>query len=305
MELRGEKIVLTGATGQVGLPLALALAEENEVVAPARFSDPGARERLEAAGVRCITADLGAGELDQVPTDATYVLHFAMSRTQDWDRDLRDNAEAVGLLLGHTRPRAFLHCSTTSVYADTSGGPYSEDDPVGDSHGATRFLRTYSISKIAAEAVVRMSARLHGVPTTIARLNVPYGDNGGWPDVMLTAGQRGIPIEVPVGGGSPRYNPIHEDDIVAMVPGLLACASVPATTLNWGGEDVVSVQEWADHLADLTGVRITFVESPSAGPSVCVDLARQHELVGHARVHWKDGLRRMVAARHPGLLADA
>jgi hypothetical protein len=63
-----------------------------------------------------------------------------------------------------------------------------------------------------------MSARLHGTPTTIARLNVPYGDNGGWPDVMLSAGRRGIAIEVPDDGEPARYNPIHEDDIAAMVP---------------------------------------------------------------------------------------
>jgi nucleoside-diphosphate-sugar epimerase len=148
-----------------------------------------------------------------------------------------------------------------------------------------------------------MSARLHGVPTVIARLHVPYGDNGGWPDVMLSAGRRGIPIEIPVGGEPVRYNPIHEDDIVAMVPRLLACATVPATTVNWGGNDVVSIQEWTAYLTELTGVSIRLVEAESAGPPAFIDLTRQHELVGRATVHWKDGLRRMVAARHPDLLA--
>jgi len=302
MSLQGEKIVVTGATGQVGFPVAVALAKENEVVAPARFSDPKAKERLEAAGVRCVTADLGAGQLDEVPTDPTYVLNFAVSKTNDWDDDLRNNAEGVGLLMAHTKAaKAFLHCSTTGVYQDTGGGPYKEDDPLGDNHRVSPFLQTYSISKVATEACARLSARLHGLPTTIARLNVPYGDNGGWPAIMLMLAQMGMATEVH-GNGPATYNPIHEDDIVAMVPKLLEIASVPATIVNWGGEDVVSIQEWCAYITELTGVEIPLTEGPTAMPSVVADLAKQHELVGKATVGWKDGMRRMLQVRHPDLV---
>lgn len=295
-------IVVTGATGQVGFPVAVALAAGNEVVAAARFGDAAVRQRLEAAGVRCVVADLGAGELAAVPADPDYVLHFAVAKSNDWDADLRDNAEGVGLLMAHTKgAKAFLHCSTTGVYQDTGGGPYREDDPLGDNHRVSPFLQTYSITKIAAEAAVRLSARLHDVPTTIARLNVPYGDNGGWPAIMLMLAQMGMPTDVPAGGPA-RYNPIHEDDIVAMVPKLLDIASVPATIVNWGGEDVVTVQEWTAYLTELTGVDIPLKVGPSAMPSVVADLTRQHELVGRAEVAWRDGFRRMIEARHPDLL---
>src|SRR5881394_2963859 len=124
--LRGETIVVTGATGQVGFPVAVGLAKDNEVIAPARFSDPTQRERLEAAGVTCVVADLGSGDLTNVPTDPGYVCHFAVAKTNDWDADIRGNAEEVGLLMAHCKAaRAFLHCSTTGVYQD-EGGPYSE-----------------------------------------------------------------------------------------------------------------------------------------------------------------------------------
>jgi nucleoside-diphosphate-sugar epimerase len=300
--LQGKKIVVTGATGQVGFPVAVALAKDNEVVAPARFSDPAARERLEKAGVRCVTADLGAGQLDEVPTDPAYVLHFAVSKTNDWQADIAANAEGVGLLMAHTRAaEAFLHCSTTGVYQDTGGGPYAEDDPLGDNHRVSPFLQTYSISKIAAEACVRLSARLWDLPTTIARLNVPYGDNGGWPAIMLMLAQMGMATEVH-GDGPATYNPIHEDDIVAMVPKLLEIASVPVTTVNWGGEDVVSIQDWCAYITELTGVEIPLTVGPTAMPSVVADLTRQHELVGAAEVGWRDGFRRMLEVRHPELL---
>ena len=42
------RFLLTGATGQVGLPVAIALAgaADNDVVAVARFRDPAKREEL-------------------------------------------------------------------------------------------------------------------------------------------------------------------------------------------------------------------------------------------------------------------
>ena len=38
--MRGSKILVTGPTGQVGLPVAMALAADNEVWGAARFTDP-------------------------------------------------------------------------------------------------------------------------------------------------------------------------------------------------------------------------------------------------------------------------
>ena len=62
--------------------------------------------------------------------------------------------------------------------------------------------------------------------------------------------------------GPASYNPIHEDDIVAMMPRLLEIASVPATTVNWGGEEIVSVQEWTAYITELTGVEIPLQVGP-------------------------------------------
>jgi UDP-glucuronate 4-epimerase len=51
VDLQGKTVVVTGATGQVAEPVAIALAATNEVVAGARFRDAASRQRLEAAGV--------------------------------------------------------------------------------------------------------------------------------------------------------------------------------------------------------------------------------------------------------------
>ena len=101
----------------------------------------------------------GAGAFDDVPTDVDYVCNFAVVKSNKWDVDLAGNAEAAGLLMAHCRDaRAFLHCSSTGVYEAADGSPQRETDPLGDNHRV--MMPTYSISKIAAEAVVRTTCRL-------------------------------------------------------------------------------------------------------------------------------------------------
>ena len=301
----GTKILVTGATGQVALPVAEALAPDNEVWAIARFRDTTARQRLEAAGVRCVTVDLVAGDLTGLPDDFTYVLNFAVAKAGRWGADLDGNAGGVGFLMEHCRrATAFLHCSSTAVYQPNGHHTFSEDDPLGDNHRVFEafmpFMQTYSISKIAAEAMARYGARRWELPTTIARLDVPYGDNGGWPAIHLDLMLAGIPVPVHTDAPS-RFNPIHEDDIVATIPALLAAAAVPATVVNWGGEPA-TIEEWCAYLAELTGIEPQLMSTDQTIESVTVDLTRMHELVGPTKVDLRDGLRRMVAARHPELL---
>lgn len=299
MTLSGTKILVTGPTGQVALPLTLSLAADNDVWGVARFSDAGAREQLEAAGVTCVAADLATTDFAELPTDFDYVLNLAVLKgtDDDWDRDLAGNAESIALLVGHTKPRAFLHCSSTAVYEHQGPNhPLRETDPLGDNHRV--MFPTYSLAKIAAEVVARAAAREHGVPTTIARLNVPYGDNGGWPYYHLLYLQGGAPV--PLHPERPNlFNPIHEDDIARTVPGLLEAASVPATIVNWGGEPA-SIEEWVGYIAELTGLEATFEETEATIGSVTVDLTRMHELVGPTQVSWRDGIKRMLDARWTG-----
>jgi hypothetical protein len=52
------------------------------------------------------------------------------------------------------------------------------------------------------------------------------------------------------------FHPIHTDDIITMVPKLLDVAGTPPTTVNWGGDEKVSVEEWCAYLSELTGVEL-------------------------------------------------
>jgi UDP-glucuronate 4-epimerase len=300
--MRGCKILITGPTGQVATPIARALAADNEVWGIARFTNAAARAGLEEVGVRCETVNLTAGEFDRLPSDFDYVLNLAVAKSGDWDNDLGANAESVGLLMAHCRGvKAFLQCSSTAVYDPPEDEPRTERAALGDNHKV--IFPTYSISKIAGEVVARSMARVLSVPTTIARLNLPYGNNGGWPYYHMEMMLAGIPIPVPPGGPA-RYNPIHEDDIIATIPKLLEVASVPATTVNWAGEQTVSLQEWCTYLGSLVGKEPTFEQSEQALRGVPTDVTRMRELVGVATVDWHYGMRRMAAKFHPELVGS-
>ncbi len=297
--LSGEKIVIAGPTSQVAFPLACRLAENNEVYGLARFRNPADRERVEAAGITAIAADMADDTFDAVPEDCTYVLNFAVVKTGDFAYDLAANAQGAGRLLARCkRAKAFLHVSSAGVYEYAGRIALTESSPLGDNHRS--LFPTYSIAKIAAETVVSFASRQWGVPSTIARLSVPYGDNGGWPWFHLMMMREGHAI--PVHAEQPNtYNPLHEDDYIAQIPALLHAATVGSTTVNWGGAPV-SIEEWCAYLGELTGLEPRFEADDSAFGSLQVDLTRFHEIAPPAQVNWKDGLARMVAALNPELL---
>jgi nucleoside-diphosphate-sugar epimerase len=300
-EISGARILITGVTSEVAKPVALALAKDNEVYGAARWKDPASREPFEAGGVKPVFVDLVKGQLDELPEQVDYVAHFAVMKSGKWSVDLDGNVGGVlSLMERYADARAFLHCSTSAVYEPHPHGEAHEDSPLGDNHRAY-YLETYSICKIAAEAAARHGARRYDLPTTIARLNVPYGDGGGWPMFHLAQMAAGQPVALHEVTPN-TFQPIHTDDIVAMVPKLLEVAGVPPTTVNWAGDERVTVEEWTAYLGELTGLTPKLAVDEHSLASGMVNVDRMHELVGHTTVHWRDGMRRMVEALRPDLL---
>jgi UDP-glucuronate 4-epimerase len=306
--ITGRRILVTGVTGWVAGPVARALAAAgNEVFGAARFRDPAARAPLEEECVHTVSVDLGRGRFDEVPADLDLVLHFAVAKADRFDHAFAVNAEGSADLMDVASQRsdrlaAFFHCSSTAVYAPKGREPRRETDLLGDSHRPMPGMPTYSISKIAAEVLVKYQSRRLGVPTVIARLSVPYGDTYGWPLFHLLMMEQGM--AVPVHVDQPTcYSPIHADDIAASIPYLLTLASTPATIVNWGGDEVVSIEEWCDHLAGLTGLTAAVEPTEATIPAIVPDLTLLHGTGFTSSVTWRDGFRRMVETSRPDLLA--
>ena len=301
--LSGKKILVTGPTGQVALPLVEQISAIADVYALARFRQPEQREQIERLGATALQVDLAdSTSLAGLPDDFDYVLNFAVVKSGDFDYDLAANAEGLGHLMVHCRKvKAFLHFSSTAVYEYVGHEPRRENAPLGDNHRA--MFPTYSISKIAAEAVCRFVAKEHGIPTTIARLSVPYGDNGGWMYYHMLMMQQGIAIDLHPDKPN-YYNPLHSDDYIEKIPYLLGAASMDVTTVNFGGSQKVSIEEWCAYISELTGFEPVFNDNPQAFGSLCIDLEKMHSLIGETSVDWRDGIRRQMQNLAPELLKD-
>ncbi|MFE5630742.1 NAD-dependent epimerase/dehydratase family protein [Streptomyces sp. NPDC056463] len=301
----GRKILITGATGLVARTAAETLAEHDEVWCVGRFTDPEVERRLTDRGIRTRRwdmADMARNGLDGLPDDFTHVLHAAVERGGDGDHEnvVTVNSAGTGRLMTHCRTaEAFLFVSTSAVYAPQPlGHLHTEADPLGTE---SAFLPTYPVGKLATEGAVRALAVTLGLPTTIARLNVAYGPHGhgGAPVILYRSMLAGEPIAVPPQGQ--RYcSPIHTDDIARHVPGLWAAATVPATVVNWGGDEVVGVQDLMTHIAELTGTPADFVPSDVTRPVVAFDDTRRRSLAGDCAWTWRDGVRQVLAAHFPG-----
>ncbi len=299
--LSGEKILVTGPAGRIAFPIVEKLARDNEVWGIARFGNPAQQAEVEALGVTTRKVDLATCDFGDLPRDFTYVLHIAASfEPSSYDRAITINAEACGFVLEHCRnAKAALVMSTLAVYKPHPDPwhAFREDDALGDM--IAHVPDNYSIAKNCEEAIARFCARAFNLPVTIARMGSAYGPRGGLPILHMQALAEGRLIE-------PRwdplpYSPIHVDDIADMIAPLLGAASVPATIVNFCGDDAVAVQQWVPYMAGLLGVTPKIMVKPVPGASLgsVGDVTKRLAITGPTKVKWQDGLRQLVQQLYP------
>lgn len=301
--LENQRILVTGATGQVARPIAEALAACNDVWAAARFSDAQAKSDLEAQGIHCAYFSIGEADLAHLP-DVDYVIHCGCNTNpQSSEEGLAQNAEGTGFLMQRYRDvNAFFHMSSSSIYRDDPDpqAVITEDAVIG---GYSHYSPHYAMSKLATEAVVRFQARALDLPTIIARLDVAYGHcgHGGVPMVLVDFMRNGWPYQRRADAES-FCSPIFEDDIVALVQRLIAHAGVPAPVVNLGGDEPVSVEQLATYLEELTGLSLTMTTGDHAMWQMkIVDNTRRKALAGACQYGWREGVRAALERRYPDL----
>jgi len=300
--LKDKKILITGATGEVARAIAESLAPHNAVWAAARFTSPVLRQRLEQQGIRTFAWTLGDDRFDGLPSDFDHVVHAACNIfpvAHDFDASIRANAEGTGLLMHHVRrAKSFLYVSSLAAYSEIEDNsvPRKETDALG-CHQA--FAPSYGIGKVATEAVVRTLARILGLPSLIGRLGMNYGVGcSGAPDFYFKDMLAGKTIKVPPRGRS-WCALVHNSDIVEQVEPLLAAASVPATVVNWAGDDWVDEREMVESMARMAGLSPKPVEDPKAGYYGGVaDPTKRRAITGPARP-WKKSFLAMLRANYP------
>ena len=299
--LTDKNILVTGVTGQVAWPIARFLAQHNRVWGAARFADDDSRERVLAAAITPCAIDLEQGDVSSLPRNVDYVLHFAFTRggLGDFDRAMTVNGEGTGLVLRHcAAAKAALVVSSHAIYAPNPDANFAcaENGELGRSFAP--WSPTSPVTKIAEEAVARFCARAFDLPVTIARLNTVYGSPGNLVSMHIRQLQAGETVKVP--GAPNNHRPIHVDDMCDQVAALLAAAGVPATIVNWAGDEVVSAQHWCREAANLLGceARVETFDLPGAQLSHIADVAKRKAITGPCKVTFDEGLRRLCAQHH-------
>jgi nucleoside-diphosphate-sugar epimerase len=221
------------------------------------------------------------------------------SGADGWSSAFEMNSQASGALLYHCRAaKGFVFCSTGSIYQYQGRRPLTESDPPGvprlDAYG------NYSFSKVAGEAVCTWVSRQFGVPLTIIRICSTYGPEGGTPADRFERMLAGKPIRLHPDAPN-NFNPIYEDDYVELGIRALEVAGVPPVVVNWAGSETVSAEEYCTYMGELTGIEPQIVYDPVVHTALWPDVTYMHEVLGRTKVHWRDGFRRMIEARHPEL----
>jgi nucleoside-diphosphate-sugar epimerase len=256
--------------------------------------------------VKPIQGDYAAGSLDEVPTDFDYVLHVAADVwPKDAEAGMVANSDGAARLMAHCRTaKAFLHVSTTGVYMQNPD-PYHVYPETADVGGAYSGGGQYAPTKLAGEGAVRAMAIALGLPTVICRQNVQYGGphpNGGMidrrMDTFVETGEAYLPPE-----GTIILAPFHEDDICDAVEPSLGIASVPAEIVNWGGDELVDWRDIFEYAGALLGKKPNFIRKAEFGgyPNCYPDPTKRRRIAGPCKVNWKDGIRRSLEVRHPGI----
>jgi nucleoside-diphosphate-sugar epimerase len=300
--IKNEKILITGASGEVAQPLIRFLSGQNEVWGAARFADPASRAKVEAAGAKPVALDVVEGDFSELPGDFTYVLHLAWYRggQADFDGAIRNNGEGAGRVLHHCRKaKAALVMSSTAVYGPKED-PWDfpkETDQLGGAN--TPWALTSNASKIAQESVARFCAREFGLPVVITRLNTIYGNAPRFmPVINMDAVVQGR--EVSARWDPMPHSPIHVDDVCGQLEALLDAASTPANIVNWGGDEGVTQQDWCRMAAKFAGVEAKLVTEPvpNSTHTAGSDQTKRRSITGPSKIPFADGFRAIYEARH-------
>ena len=259
------KTVVTGAAGFIGSHLCERLvAEGHEVVGVDAFIDYYPREVKErnlaatrrAPRFRFLEGSLLGLDLASLLEGARQVYHLAAQAgvRASWGRDFAVYSD--NNVLGTQRlleaaveagvPR-LVYASSSSVYGDSPELPLRED-------AACRPVSPYGVTKLAAEHLVHLYSRNHGLPAVSLRYFTVYGPRQR-PDMafhrFLKAARDGAPITV-YGDGRQTRDFTFVDDIVTATRSA-AETGRPGCVYNVGGGERVSLAVVLERISRVTG----------------------------------------------------
>lgn len=286
------RILVTGASGFVGRSVVSRLAAAHEVIALGRTPPPeGAKDWVEHD--LALPLDVSA-----LPRTVDAVVHLAQSlRYREFPDGAADvfaiNTETTFRLLEYARTagsKRFLYASTGGIYAP-SYERLVETDPVDP-------LDFYLTSKFVAEVLIgNYRSFFH---TIVFRFFFVYGPSQRRMLVptLLDLVRRGEPVTIQ-GDPGMKINPIYVEDAArAFEPALALDRS---DLFNVAGDEVVSIRELVELMAQASGIAAQIVPAPASHSGDLVgDNTRMKSVLGvEPQTPLSDGLSRTLAALEP------
>ena len=287
--LSGKRVLVTGASGLVALPVAVELAKNNEVFAVARYSDLSQKRLIEAAGALAVQFDMANEDMSALPKSVDVVINYAVLPPSFGNLAYDVNTGATGRLARRYRDaEAFVHGSTGSLYEYQGERPLREDDPYG-LHSAGE---NYAASKIGAEYLIKHLSVDYELPVTIVRIFSFYGPRGGGVTQRVDQVAAGLPVSVYPGVRN-VHTPLYEDDYVEKTIGCASIARVGGEVVNVGGSQSCTTQEYCEMAGKICGREPIFVENGKSWP-IWADTTRMERLLGPSKVSMREGVLRVL-----------
>lgn len=278
--MRGD-LLLLGVGGKMGPTLAMraqrAAVPGQKVIAVARWSEPGLRERLEADGIECIQADLlDTTQLAALPDVPNVLCLFGRKFGSTGDPTLTwaMNVFAPGLVSERYRGSRIVAFSSGNVYGYSPvarGGSVETDpcDPVGE----------YAWTGLGRERIYDYHSRRNRTPMALLRLNYAIDLRYG---VLLDIGMRVAerkPIDLSMGAA----NVIWQGDANSVALRSFAHCTVPANVVNLTGPETLSVRRIAETIGRHLGIEPEYTGTESTD-ALLNNAQRCHRLFGYPSV---------------------
>lgn len=277
---RGD-IVILGAGGKTGGGISVmaqrALRDagsSGKVFAVSRWTDQPSRARLEANGVRTLTADLSDhAALSQLP-DAARVVYLVGTKfgtsTNTGEAWMTNTVLAAAVAERYASSRLAV-LSTGNVYPLTrpvDGGSKEGDEtgPVGE----------YAVTCLGRERVMAHAARARDTQIALIRLNYACEPRYGVIADIARRMMGHLPIDLGVGA----VNVVWQRYANEVILRCLDMASRSPFVLNLTGPETASVRRIAQLLAEQLGVTPSFTGVESA-TSLLSNAGRCHSLFGY------------------------
>ncbi|WP_291963429.1 NAD(P)-dependent oxidoreductase [Chelatococcus sp.] len=254
-KIEGDVIIL-GVAGKVGICLARMIkraAPHKRVVGVSRFSEEGLEAHLQSFGVETIRCDLldekAVGELPKL-ANVIYMagLKFDYKGREDFLWAM--NTIAPGIVARAFAGSRIVTFSTIHVY------PWSNPLHGGVTEEVPPFARPgeYANSVVGRERTFQYYSRMHDTPGRIARLVYAIDMRYGVLQEIASWVLNGKPVPLDTG----HVNIIWQGDASAQMIRLLRHCDVPASPINIGGPEAVSVRKIATQFGELFGVEPKF-----------------------------------------------